>query len=89
MLELIPCLLGVLVSIALASRARLATRLIVAACAGATVAIVSGEAAIWMPAVPIDAILAAASCVVVSLGRPRLTRMGRARITIAAATHTA
>jgi hypothetical protein len=73
----------------LASRAHLTTRFIVAACAGAPVAIVSGEAAIWMPAVLIDAMLAATSCVVVSLGRPRLTRMARARSTIAVATHKA
>ncbi len=65
MFELIPCIVGAFVSAVLATRIRLTSRIVVAALAGVAVAVASGEAAAWAPAVLLDSMLAAAACVVV------------------------
>lgn len=72
MLELIPCMVGALVSMAFATQLRLASRIVVAALSGVIVAIVSGEAATWPPAIALDAMLAALSCAAVALIRQRV-----------------
>ena len=59
-------------SVALAASVGLRTRVLVASHAGAMVAVVSGEAAAWMPAVVLDGIFAAASCAGFTLARQRV-----------------
>jgi uncharacterized membrane protein len=84
MFELIPCIVGAFVSAVLATRIRLTSRIVVAALAGMVVAVVSGEAAAWAPAVLLDSMLAAVSCVVVAVTRQRIAAAGLNRRAIAA-----
>jgi hypothetical protein len=74
MFELIPCVVGGFVSIMLAAHVRLTVRLLVASLTGVVVAVASGEAAVWLPAVLLDASLAAASCVGVAVVQKRVAR---------------
>ena len=84
MFEMIPCVVGAFVSVMLAAHARLTNRILVASLAGVVVAIASGEAAVWLPAVLLDASLAAASCVGVALVYQRVARPSMRRLPIAA-----
>ena len=84
MFELIPCIVGAFVSAVLATRIRLTSRIVVAALAGVAVAVVSGEAAAWAPAVLLDSMLAAAACVVIAVTRQRIAAAGLNRRAIAA-----
>jgi hypothetical protein len=84
MFELIPCAVGALVAALSPTRMRLTARTAIASLAGALVAVVSGEATAWTPALLLDAILAAASCVAVVEARRRFTRTVLNRRAIAA-----
>ena len=72
MFELIPCIVGAFVSAVLATRISLTSRIVVAALAGVAVAVASGEAAAWAPAVLLDSMLAAATCFAFAVTRQRI-----------------
>lgn len=69
MLELIPCALGAIVALVSATRVAPRAALVLASLAGAAVAVVSGEAAAWPPAILLDATLALAAGAVVAVVR--------------------
>jgi hypothetical protein len=76
MFELIPVLAGAVAATLLATRRPLAYRIAIAALGGASIAMASGESAVWAPAPLADAVIAVGSCVAVAFVRQRLARPG-------------